>query len=83
MSRTEAGEAALSIATCLAEISTRMTDAAAVAKAARTCAEAGSEREALRIAMDLDEMLAEVATLHGAMRFIGRMHRQRAAPPDD
>ena len=75
--------ARLSIAICLDEISARMTDAAAVAKAARTCAEAGSEREALRIAMDLDEMLAEVATLHDAMRFIGPMNCQRAAPPDE
>lgn len=44
---------------CLGEISGRLTDAAAIAKAAITCLETGSEREALRIAMDLDELLSE------------------------
>ena len=63
----------LSITTCLAEISIRLTDAAAVAKAALTCAIAGSEREALRIAMDLDRLLNEAQTLHGAVCLIGRM----------
>lgn len=57
----------LSVRACLDEISERLTDAAAIAKAAVTCAESGSEREALRIAMDLDELLSDAATLHGAI----------------
>lgn len=69
----------LSVKACLDEISGRLTDAAAIAKAAVTCAENGSEREALRIAMDLDELLSEAATLHGAMCLIGRMQRAEAA----
>lgn len=63
----------LSIVTCLHEISTRLTAAAAVSKAAVTCAEAGSEREALRIALDLDTLLHEATTLHGALCLVGRM----------
>ena len=67
--------AGLSIGECLSEISTRLTNAAAIAKAAVTCAESGSEREAVRIAMDLDELVHEVATLHGAMCLMSRMAR--------
>ena len=65
----------LSVTGCLAEISERLTDAAAIAKAAVTCAESGSEREAVRIAMDLDELVHEVSTLHGAMLLMSRMAR--------
>ena len=71
----------LSITGCLSEISERLTDAAAIAKAAVVCAESGSEREALRIAMDLDELLSEAETLHGAMCLIGRMSRSGERPP--
>ena len=62
----------LSITTCLTEISTRPSDASAIAKAAVTCTTAGSEREALRIAMDRDRLLHEVQTRHGAVCLIGR-----------
>jgi hypothetical protein len=64
------------------EISTRLSDAAAIAKAAVTCAESGSEPEAVRIAMDLDELVHQVATLHGAMCLLNRMARdaERTAP---
>lgn len=69
----------LSITGCLKEISTRLTDAAAIAKAAVVCAESGSEGEALRIAMDLDELINEASTLHGAVCLVGRMDRGRDA----
>ncbi len=71
--------AELSIKTGLREIASRLTDAAAIAKAAVTCAESVSEREALRIAIDLDELLHEAKTLHGALLLLGRMGRD----PDD
>lgn len=70
----------LSITGCLTEISARLTDAAAIAKAAVVCAESGSEHEAVRIAMDLDELLNEASTLHGAVCMVGRMDRDRAGP---
>lgn len=69
----------LSIRVYLNEISGRLTAASAIAKGAVACVEGGSEREALRIAMDLDELLSEAATLHGAMCLVGRMQRARAA----
>lgn len=69
----------LSIRACLGEISERMTNAAAIAKAAVACSDAGSDREALRIAMDLDALLNEASTLHGALLLISRMERARAA----
>lgn len=65
--------AELTITSGLQEISRRLSEAAAVAKGAVACAEGGSERQALRIAMDLDETIHEVAHLHGAVRLIGRM----------
>lgn len=67
----------LSITVGLREISTRLTDATAIAKAAVICAESGSEREALKIAMDVDELLNEARTLHGAVCLIGRIARRR------
>ena len=73
----------LSITACLAEISARLNDAAAIAKAALTCATAGSEREALRIAMDLDGLLHEAQTLHGAVCLIGRTTREVTGRPPD
>lgn len=77
--------AELSITKGLREISERLTDASAIAKASvtpdpvrgRLCAESGSEREALRIAMDLDELLHEAVTLHGAVCLLGHMERAR------
>jgi hypothetical protein len=75
------GRSGAEYTTCLGEISSRLTDAAAIAKAAVVCAESGSEREALRIAMDLDELLSEAGTLHGAVCLIGRMQRDPASKP--
>lgn len=66
----------LSITACLSEISDRLSEAAAVAKAALACAEAGAEREGLRIGMDLDVPLSEAQTLHAAACLIGRLKRQ-------
>ena len=65
--------ATITITSGLREIVLRLTEASAIAKGAVACAEGGSEREALRIAMDLDEVFHEVATLHGTVRLLGRM----------
>lgn len=66
----------LSITKGLQEVSRRLSDAAAIAKAAVVCAESGSEPEALRIAMDLDELIHEAGTLHSAICLLGRMQRE-------
>jgi hypothetical protein len=67
------GVTGISITACLHEMSSRLTDAAAIGKAALVCAESGSELEGLRIAMDRDELLHQVQTLHGAVCLIGRI----------
>ena len=83
--RTDTGEAGLSVTAGLAAISARLTEAAALAKAALVCARAGAEREAVRIVLDLDVPLSEAQTLHGAVCLIGRINRKAAeavAPGD-
>jgi hypothetical protein len=67
-----APETTISITGCLKEISGRLTDAAAVAKAAVTCAESGSEHAAVRIVLELDEML------HGREHASERGHAPQA-----
>ncbi|TDR95656.1 hypothetical protein [Enterovirga rhinocerotis] len=70
----------LSITTGLRELSTRLADVSAILKAAVVCAESGSEQQALRIALDIDEVLHEAQALHGAIRLIGRMQGQAETP---
>ena len=69
------GGTGLSITGCLREVASRLTDAAAIAKAAVTCAESGSEREAIRISLDMDEMLHEAQALHRAATLLNRIER--------
>jgi hypothetical protein len=75
-------ETTISIMGCLREISGRLTDAAAIAKAAVTCAESGSEHQAVRIVLELDEMLHEANTLLNGVTLLNRMWRDRAAEPE-
>ncbi len=71
----------MDITTCLEALSTRLDDAAAVAQAAVTCAKSGSEHEAVGIALQLDGLLNEAQTLHGAVCLIGRMTRREERSP--
>ncbi len=71
----------MDITTCLEAMSTRLVDAAAVAQAAVTCAKSGSEHEAVGIAMQLDGLLNEAQTLHGAVCLIARLNRKEGAAP--
>ena len=75
-------ESGISITGCLKEISGRLTDAAAVAKAAVTCAESGSEHEAVRIVLDVEEMLHEASTLLNGVTLLNRMRRANAREPE-
>ena len=67
---------------CLREMSTRLGDAAAVARASVVCAESGSEREAVRIAMDIDVLLSEAQTLHSTVCLLAgsKARREVEAP---
>jgi len=70
-------ETSRSVTAAQAATSARAPDAA-LAKAALVCARAGSEREAVRIVLDLDAPLSEAPTLHGAICLIGRITRKAA-----
>ena len=72
-----APEATISITGCLREISGRLTDAAAVAKAAVTCAESGSEHHAVWIVLDVEEMIHEASTLLNGVTLLRRIERGR------
>ena len=71
-------ETGISITGCLCEIRDRLTDAAAVAKAAVTCAENGSEHQAVRIVLEVEEMLHEASTLLNGVTLLTRMRRTNA-----
>ena len=75
-------ENTVSITGCLKEISGRLADAAAVAKAAVTCAESGSERQAVRIVLDVEEMIHEASTLLNGITLLNRMRRTNAGEPE-
>ena len=64
-------ESGFSMSAGLAAISTRLTDAAAIATGALACAQAGSEREAFRIVLDLAHHVVVV-------RAIGQARLRRA-----
>jgi hypothetical protein len=76
-------EATMPVTSGLREISGRLADAAAIAKAAVCCAESGAEGHALTIALDLEEPLGEANTLVNAVSLIQRTSeaRERASGP--
>lgn len=71
MSTDATGE--ITIMGCLRDIRSRLVDAAAIAKAAVVCAESGSEDRAVRIALDLEELVHEANTLLNAVSLVQRM----------
>jgi hypothetical protein len=75
-------ESGISITGCLCEIRDRLTDAAAVAKAAVTCAESGSELQAVRIVLDVEEMIHEASTLLNGVTLLNRTRRTNAREPE-
>ncbi|MCJ2133119.1 hypothetical protein MKK69_03400 [Methylobacterium sp. J-026] len=81
--RADTNETSQSVAAGETAISARLTEAAALAKAALVCAD--SEREAVRIVLDLDVPLSEAKTLHGAICLIGHINRKvaEATAPGD
>lgn len=58
----------------LREMSTRLDRAAALARAAVACAEAGAEDDAVRMTLelDLDVLLSEAGTWHAALSLLKR-----------
>jgi hypothetical protein len=72
----------ITVTVLLRQIADWLTDAAALARAAATCAESGSEAEAVRLSLDLDERLHEAEGLHCAVRLIARLQADGPLPAD-
>lgn len=58
---------------CLAEVHVKLKEAQQIAKAAQACAEAGSVIEAVRISMDIEQLIYEAGRLHDAATLLARM----------
>ncbi|MCP3391770.1 hypothetical protein NLM27_23545 [Bradyrhizobium sp. CCGB12] len=63
------------IKACLAEIHAKLKAAEQVAKAAHACAEAGGVTEAVRVSMDIEQLVYEAGRLHDAAPLPARMER--------
>lgn len=59
----------------LAEMRQRLEQAASIAKAAEACAEAGNVDKAVEIALDVEQLIYEVATFLNAASMINRINR--------
>ena len=57
----------------LAEIRQRIDEAASIAKAAQTCADAGNTKWGIAIALDVEQLVYEVNTLLNAASLINRI----------
>ena len=65
------------IQACLGEISSKLTDAAAIAKGAVVCAESGNPSGGLRIALDIEQLVYETNTLLNAASLMNRINKER------
>lgn len=66
----EAADAA--IKECLRAIGDRLEQAAAIAKAANTCAEAGNSYQAVNIVLDVEQLIYEANTFLNAASLMNR-----------
>jgi hypothetical protein len=61
------------IKACLAEIHSRLSEAARIAKAAEACASAGSIAEGISVSMDIEQLIYEAGRLHDAASLLNRL----------
>jgi hypothetical protein len=78
----------IAIKECLKAIRERLEEAAAIAKAADACAQAGTPDKAVTIVLDVEQMVYEVDTFlkrrkphEPLLRNIGRLNPLVASPP--
>jgi hypothetical protein len=57
----------------LAEIRRRLDEASSIAKVAEACADAGNTKQAITIALDVEQLVYEVNTLLNAASLINRI----------
>jgi hypothetical protein len=60
----------------LAEIHSRLDEAARIAKAAEACALAGSVAEAVSVSMDIEQIIYEAGRLQDAASLLNRLSRE-------
>jgi hypothetical protein len=68
---------------CLTGISERLSDASAIAKAAVTCTEEGNPGAAVRIALDVEQLIHEANTLLNAASLMNRLADEPPDPPGE
>ncbi|MEY9107456.1 hypothetical protein ABH999_003652 [Bradyrhizobium yuanmingense] len=61
------------IKSCFAEIHAKLRAAEQIAKAATACAEAGGVVEAVRVSMDIEQLIYEAGRLHDAATLLVRL----------
>ncbi|SCB43296.1 hypothetical protein GA0061099_1007243 [Bradyrhizobium yuanmingense] len=61
------------IKACLAEIHAKLKAAEQITRAAQACAEAGGVAEAIRVSMDIEQLIYEAGRLHDAATLLARM----------
>ena len=61
----------------LAEINTKLDEAARIAKAAKACAESGAIAEGVEVSMDIEQLIYEAGRLQDAASLLNRMRRER------
>ena len=61
--------------THLSEMRQRLDQAAAIAKAAEACAEAGNIEKAVEIVLDVEQLVYEVTTLLNAASLMNRIYK--------
>lgn len=59
----------------LAEMRQRLDEAAAIAKAAEACADAGNVDKAVEISLDIEQLIYEVTTFLNAASMVNRINR--------
>jgi hypothetical protein len=57
----------------LAEIHSKLSEAARIAKAAEACALAGSVAEGVAVSMDIEQLIYEAGRLHDAASLLNRL----------
>lgn len=57
----------------LAEIHSKLNDAARIAKAAQACADAGSISEGVTVSMDIEQLVYEAGRLGDAVSLLNRL----------
>jgi hypothetical protein len=71
----DANTVQITIKSYLAEMRQRLDDAAGIARAAQTCADAGNIEKGVEIALDVEQLVYEVNTLLNAASLINRISK--------